>query len=186
MMPLVLTQIELLKWQVNFRTDDLQKATELLAGIDGTDVELTLPNGESGSLYAFVSAQGTRAADSPEIVKLQLKDQETFTVTLDFSQLQGASLKCRRGPVPLPQNIYALYRIHQRVESVKLSAYQVEQDINAFTGISDTWGKQITLVTKLQQDGSRSLSFTFEDTTPVKTKIGMRKTTSNKDEEPKN
>ena len=67
---------------------------------------------------------------------------------------------------------------------MNLSAYKGAQDVNAFTGIADSLGKQVTLVTKLQQDGGRSLSFTFEDTTPVKTKVGMRNTSSNKDMEP--
>ncbi|MGH8065148.1 MAG: restriction endonuclease [Candidatus Entotheonellia bacterium] len=167
-----LRQVELLHFQVNFRPEELAHVTPLLAGATGTDLELTLTSGEPGTLNAFVAAQGIRAVDRPELA--HLTDQDTFTVMIDFSDLSGASLKCPRGPVPLPQNVYALYRLHLRVESVKLAAYQGPQGVNAFTGVSSGWKKQITLVTKLHPDGTRSISFTTDDPTPPKTAIGRR------------
>jgi Restriction endonuclease len=172
-MMLELRQVELVRWQVNFRTEELPRVTELLAGVEGTEVEMTLANGESGTLHAFIVAQGLRAVDRPELAAL--KDQDTFTVQIDFSQLQGASLTSPRGPVPLPQNVYALYRLHHRIESVKLVAYEGPEGVNAFTGVSSSWGKQVTLVTKLQEDGARSLSFTADDPRPPTRKIGPRK-----------
>jgi restriction endonuclease len=174
-MRLELDKIELLHFQVNFRPDEIRSATEMLSGIGSAEVKLTLPTGESGSLQAFVVAQGPVAAERPEFVQLQLKDQDQFSVTIDFSQLNGASLKCSRGPLPMPQSINAIYRIHRRIESVKLSAYEGTQGVNAFTGVSNGWGKQLTLVAKLQQDGSRSLSFTLDEVKPKKTKIDVRR-----------
>jgi hypothetical protein len=168
-----LRQVELLHFQMNFRPEELADVTLLLAGAAGTELELTLASGETASLNAFVAAQGTRAIDRPELA--HLADQETFTVTIDFSDLRDASLKCPRGPVSLPQSVYALYRLHHRVESVKLAAYQGPQGVNAFTGISSNWKKQITLVTQLNPDGTRSISLTTDDPTPPKTTIGQRR-----------
>ena len=93
---------------------------------------------------------------------------------MDFSDLEGASIKCARGSVPIPQSIYALYRLRHRVELIKLASYQGQQDVNAFTGISSNWNKQITLVTKLHADGRRSLYLAIDDPAAPKTVIDRR------------
>lgn len=166
-----LRQVELLHFQLNFRPDELPHVTPLLAGATGTDLELTLANGEVTTLNAFVVAHGIRTIDRPELA--HLTDQDTFNVIIDFSDLSGANVKCPQGPVPLPQNVYAHYRLHHRVEAVSLSAYE-GQGVTAFTGVSSNWKKQITLVTKLNPDGTRSISITMDDPASQKTPIGRR------------
>lgn len=171
-MPMDLRQVELLQWQVNFRPEEIESVRPLTAGVDGTELLLTLANGESGSLFQFVSAQGPRAIDDSKLA--HLSDQDTFTATIDFSDMGGAKLTCPRGSLPLPQSVYALYRLHKRTESVKLAAFAAGEGINAFSGLSAGWGKQVTLVTKLQPDGGRSLSFAADDPGAPKTTMERR------------
>ncbi len=147
--------------------------TALLAGLAGTDLEFVRPDGERGTLRALVESYGLRAVDRPELG--QLTDQDTFTVTMDFSDLEGASIECARGAVPMPQNIYALYRLHQSTESVKLASFQGQEGVNAFTGVSSNWKKQITLVSKLLPDGRRSLYFATDDPSAPRTVVDRRK-----------
>jgi hypothetical protein len=54
---------------------------------------------------------------------------------------------------------------------VRIAAYQMGNAINAFSGVSSIDGKQLTLVTKLQADGSRDLTISFADATPKRTRI---------------
>ncbi len=171
-MSLSLRQVELLHFQVNFQTEELPRLTPLLAGPTGTDLELTLATGEIVTLAAFIGAQGIPMIDRPELT--HLKDQDTFTATIDFSDLRGATLRCQRGPIPLPHSVYALYRYHHRFEAVKLAAYETSQGVNAFTGVSSGLQKQITLVTKLNSDGTRSVSFTADDPASPPTRIDRR------------
>lgn len=171
-MTLDLRQVELPHCKVNFRPEELAHVTELLAGVAGSELELTLPNGESTTLLAFIHAQGVQAIDRPELA--HLKDKDTFNVTIDFSELQDARLRCPHGPLPLPQSVDAQYRFHHRVESVKLAAYEGSEGIIAFTGVSSSWGKQVTLVTKPQPDGTRRISFITDDPNPSKTTVPPR------------
>ena len=132
---------------------------------------MTLQNGESGTLGAFIRSQVIHRLRGPELA--HLKDRDTFTAQIDFDELKRASLRCARGPLPLPQNVVALFRFHHRVERVSVSAFEGTDGVTAFTGVSRDWGKQITVVTKLE-DGSRMLSFSFDDAVPVKTMIELR------------
>jgi hypothetical protein len=103
-----------------------------------------------------------------------LKNQDTFGINLIFNDFEGATLVCPKGRLPMLQSVNAIYRYHERMESVQLTAYEGSEGINAFTGISDTWGKQLTMVAKLETDGSRTLSFTTDDPMPLKTAISPR------------
>ncbi len=172
-MSLGIRQVQLVRFQINFQPEELPQVTSLLAGAAGTDLKFILPNGETTTLNAFVEAYGLRAIDEPQLA--HLTDQETFGVTMDFRDLKGASIECARGSVPLPQSVFALYRLHHRVESVNLASYEGEQGVNAFTGVSSNWNKQITLVTKLHPDGRRSLYLATDDPTAPKTVIGHRR-----------
>jgi restriction endonuclease len=165
-------QVELIHFQLNFRTEELPDVTPLLAGATATDLQIVLATGEVVVLHNFVAGHGTQAVNRPELSTL--KDQDTFVLTIDFRELTGASLKSQRGAVPLPQDVYALFRFSERVESVKLAAYEGPDGINAFTGISSSLKKQLTLVTKLNTDGTRSISFTANDPKPQKTMISRR------------
>ena len=171
-MSLSLRQVELLHFQVNFRSEELPRVTPLLAGLTGADLQITLATGESDTLAAFIGAQGIPMVDWPELA--HLKDQDTFTATIDFSDLTGATLRCQRGPIPLPHSVHALYRYHHRLEAVPLAAYEASQGVNAFTGVSSGLKKQITLVTELNPDGTRTLSFIADDPAPPPTRIDRR------------
>lgn len=171
-MALYLRQVELLHLQVNFSHEELESAQAMLASTDAVDLVLTLPNGQSGTLSDYIKGQGIEAINRPEL--LNLKDQDTFAINLVFEDFEGATLVCPQGGLPMPQSVHALYRYHERIESVKLTAYEGPEGINAFTGISNTWGKQLTVVAKLQPDGSRTLSFTMDDPRPSKTAIPPR------------
>ncbi len=75
-------------------------------------------------------------------------------------------------------------QVHEKIEAidshflakdVNLTAYQrsLQSDqAQAFTGISSTWGKQVTFVSQLNQDGTRKISVTADDPTPPASKIG--------------
>jgi hypothetical protein len=171
-MLLSLRQVELLHFQMNFRSEELPHVTQLLAGFTGADLQITLPTGDGGSFAAFVGAQGIPMIDRPELG--HLKDQDTFTATIDLSSLTTATLRCPRGQVPLPQTVNALYRFHHRLEAVRLAAYEAYHGVNAFTGVSSNWNKQITLVAKLNPDGTRTVSFAADDPAPPPTRIHRR------------
>lgn len=163
---------ELLHVQVNFRPEEYESATALLSASDASDLILTLPNGESRTLPDYIAAQGVEAMNRPELA--HLKDQDTFVVNILFGDLHGATLTSTKARLPLPQSVYAVYRYHYRIEAVELTAYEEPEGINAFTGISNSWGKQVTIVAKLEADGSRTLYFTTDDPKPSKTKIPPR------------
>ena len=169
-------RVELVHFRINFRPEELPHVMPLLAGATATDLQLVLGSGETVMLHEFVASQGTRQLDRPELSAL--KDQDTFLLTIDFRELTGAGLKSPLGSVPLPQDVHALYRFHQRIESVKLAAYEGPNGINAFTGVSSSWKKQLTLVTKLNTDGTRNISFVADDPTPQKTVIARRASTT--------
>jgi hypothetical protein len=171
-MSLELCQVELLHWQANFRPEELKETADVLVGIDGPELEMRLESGETGTLPAFISAQGVEAIERPELT--HLKDQETFSLDIRFENLRGASLRCPRGPLPLPQNVLALFRVHYRMEAVDLAAYQASDGVNAFSGVSTSWGKQVTVVAKLLPDGSRALTFAWDDPSAPKTAIVRR------------
>jgi len=168
-MALCLRQVELLHLQVNFSHEQYKSVQGLLASTDAADLVLTLPNGQSGTLPDYIKGQGIEAINRPELS--HLKDQDTFAVNLVFKEFEGATLICPKGGLPMPQSVHALYRYHERIESVQLTAYEGPEGINAFTGISNAWGKQLTMVAKLERDGSRTLSFTMDDPRPSKTAI---------------
>lgn len=145
---LSLRQVELLHFQVNFQPEELPRVTPLLAGLTGTDLDITLATGETRTLAAFIGAQGIPMIDRPELTHLQ--DQDTFTAKIDFSDLSGATLRCQRGLIALPHSVHALYRYHHRLEAVKLAAYEASEGVNTFTGVSSGLKKQITLVSERQ------------------------------------
>jgi Restriction endonuclease len=165
-------QVELVHFQINFRTEELPQVSPLLGGASATDLQLVLESGEIVPFHDVVAAQGTREVDRPEMSGL--KDQDEFTLTIDFRQLTGASLKSPLGDLPMPQDVYALYRFQERTESVKLAAYEGPGGVNAFTGISSSLKKQLTFVTKLNPDGARTISFVANDPKPPKTIIPCR------------
>ncbi|MDD2389204.1 MAG: restriction endonuclease [Desulfobacterales bacterium] len=164
-------QVELLRLQVNFHPEELESVNALLAPEEISDLVLTLANGESGTLLDYIKGEGVEALNRPELA--HLKDQDIFAANILFNDLHS-SLECAKGTLPLPQNVYARYRYHYRIESVKLTAYERSDGINAFTGISNALGKQVTVVAKLKADGSRTLTFTMDDPKPSKISIPPR------------
>jgi len=171
-MKLDLRQIELVHLQVNFQPEELPLVKDMSGGTKVSELLMTLDNGESGALIAFALAEGVEALNRSELA--HLKDQDIFTATIDLRSYHGGSLKCPRGPLPLPQSLYVSYRLHHRTESVKLAAYEGSEGVNAFTGISTAWGKQITVVARLESNGSRTLTFTTDDPHPSKTSVSQR------------
>lgn len=166
-----LRKVVLLHSQLNFRQDEIAQVTPALADISATDLELTMANGINILLSEFVLKHGMKVLNLPEFALLS--DQDTFALKIDFSGLAGATLQAPSGPVPLPQNIHALFRLNHRIENVRLAAYRGE-DVTAFTGESVIWKKQITMVTKLNPDGTRNISVAMDDPDPKKTSIGRR------------
>lgn len=172
-MTLFLRKVELLHMQVNFHPAEYEKVQPLVTSVKASDLVLNLPNGTSHTLPDFIKGQGIQAINRPELS--HLRDQDTFAVNFLFTDLMnGATLACPSGNMPLPQSVDAHFKIHVNVESVELTAYEGSEGINAFTGISNAWGKQLTMVSKLQDDGSRILSFTMDDPRPSKTAIPRR------------
>lgn len=171
-MTLFLRKLELLHMQVNFRPDEFEAVQPLVTSVKSSDLVLNLPNGASHTLPDIIKGHGLQAIQLPELS--HLKDQDTFTVNILFNDLHGATLVYPSGSIPLPQSVDALFKIHTQIESVELTAYEWSQGINAFTGISNAWGKQLTVVAKLQDDGSRTMSFTMDDPKPSKTAISRR------------
>lgn len=164
-------QVELVHVQINFRPKELSLVSPLLTGATATDLDLTLESGESVRFHDFVAAQGTREINRPELSGL--KDEDQFVLTIDFRQLPG-TLRSQRGDLPMPQDVYALYRFHQRTELVKLAAYEGPEGINAFTGVSSALKKQLTFVTTPNADGTRRISIVMDDPKPSKTEIPRR------------
>jgi hypothetical protein len=154
----------------------------LVASVKASDLVLNLPNGASNTLPDFIRGQGIQAINRPELS--HLKDNDTFTVNFLFTDLNGAAFVYPSGSMPLPQSVDALFKFHAQTESVELTAYEGSGGINAFTGISNAWGKQLTMVAKLQADGSRTLSFTMDDPKPSKTAIPRRGETTEQDVPP--
>ena len=164
-------QVELVHFQINFRQEELPEVSQLLTGSTATDLELTLESGETVPFHDFVAAQGTREVNRPELSGL--KDLDQFVLTIDFRQLIG-TLRSQRGDLPMPQDVYALYHFHRRVESVKLAAYEGSEGINAFTGVSSTLKKQLTFVTSPSGDGAHQITLAWDDPKPSKTEILRR------------
>jgi hypothetical protein len=171
-MTLCLRQVELLHLQVNFSPEEFESVKTVLASVEVSDLVLTLPNGKSSTLPDYIKGQGVEVINRPELA--HLKDQDTFAVNLLFNELHGATLTWANGTLPLLQSVHALYRYHYRIELVGLTVYEGPEGINAFTGISNGWGKQVTVVAKLEADGSRTLSFTMNDPKPSRTVIPPR------------
>jgi hypothetical protein len=174
------TQVELVHFQINFRPEELLHVSSLLAGASPAELELTLESGEVVRFHDFVAAQGVREVNRPELSGL--KDEDQFQLTIDFRQLAG-TVKSQRGDLPMPQDVYALYRFRKRTESVKLSAYEGSDGINAFTGISSSLKKQLTFVTTPNADGTHRISVAWDDPKPAKTEIPRRNAPA--DEAPK-
>lgn len=181
-MTLFFRKVELLHMQVNFHPHEFEAVQPLVASVKASDLVLNLPNGASHTLPDFIKGQGVQAINRPELS--HLKDQDTFTVNFLFTGLNGATLVYPGGSIPLPQSVDALFKFHAQTESVELTAYEGSEGINAFTGISNAWGKQLTMVAKLQADGSRTLSFTMDDPKPSKTAIPRRGETAEQDVPP--
>jgi hypothetical protein len=118
-----------------------------------------------------VLSKGIPAISKPELQ--HLKDQDVFTATIEMKMPDGSFLRRYPPPgqLPVPQTIFAAYRLHHQTECVRIAAYQMGNAINAFSGVSSIDGKQLTLVTKLQADGSRDLTISFADATPKRTRI---------------
>lgn len=181
-MPIHHQQVELLHLQVNFQPEELARITPLLADVAVADLEITFANGETRKLHDVVAAEGVRVVDQPE--RTHLKNEDIFTVKIDFTQLHGASLKYSRGPLPMPSEVWARYRLHVQVESVKLAAYQGPKGINIFTGVSASLRKQITWIIKPQPDGSRSISIATDDPSPPKTVVSRREEDADQNRSP--
>jgi hypothetical protein len=166
-------QAEPLKSRLNYREEQLPDVKALLEGITPKDLELTLPSGESKTMEVFIKGLGVRALDRPDVAILA--DQDTFHVRFEFTGHTGVMLKCPQGPVPLPQSLDVLYRLHINSELVSITAYESYDDVNAFTGASSKLKEQLTLVTKLQTDGSRKVSFVWQKPSPPETVIPPRR-----------
>jgi len=165
-------RIELLESRINFRTEDLAIAQELLAGTDGTQVEVILNDGRSDRLSSFIAAQGATAVDRPELS--ELRDQDVFKVRIEFEGSAVKELRSPSGQLPLPVNVQAQYRLHRELERVALTAFNAADGVLALAGVSEGLGKQITVVVKEAEDGSKRLSLSFENVSDKPTPIAPR------------
>lgn len=165
-------QAEPVNIRLNYPREELDGIQVSLKGLTTKDSELVLPSGKSITMDVFLRRLGLAALNRSDIV--HLPNEGTFVVRFEFTGRRGFSLKSSLGPIPLPESLDVLYRLHLRSESVSLTSYESSQGIQAFTGLSTDRKKQMTLVAKLQSDGSRYISFMIHNPFPPKTIIPPR------------
>jgi hypothetical protein len=168
----LIRRVELVNWQVNFNEPRLTEAKAMLAGVDGSKIDVSFASGAAQTLQTWVAAHGVAALERPELS--DLIDQETFVQRIDFNDDDGVVVRCPSGVLPLPTNILAQYRLHVHTEQVGLSVFDAGDNVTAFTGVSNDWQRQVTLVTQLQMDGSRKISVSVGDKKPAVTLVKRR------------
>lgn len=157
--------IHLLATQLNYDSEgeDIQAR---IRNCDNSQLLLVEPPHFQGRLTEFVASQGLVAIREQEFA-----DGEEFTVTLKLELPTGSHLLCSGIKLPLPNTILAWFQMKRGVEAVSLRPFAFGDRVNAFSGVSQSDGQQLTLVTQEHDDGSRSIAISVADARPTRTKV---------------
>lgn len=163
-------RVECFYWRLNYPPDQLDQVRKALAG-SSKDLYLVIPTEKPKLLRSVVAAQGRAAVDNHSELQ-DLRDQDEFKLTIEMRLPEGSLLRCPSGQLPIPVTISAAYRFHHQIEQVPISAYEMGDSINAFSGVSAIDNKQLTVIFKPQNHGKRRIFVSFTDAAPKRTRIG--------------
>lgn len=174
-------QVEIIDVRLNYKPTTPQESIRAVEGMNARETSLILPTGARFTLEALALHYGLETIGKPEADRLA--DQSIFTVAVLMRVPEGSFLEGSAGQMPVPESMVATYRLHRSTEASPVVAFEMGGAINAFTVLQELLGKQLTLVSELQGDGSRRFSLSFADAAPKRTRV--ERVANNVDSTPK-
>jgi hypothetical protein len=169
---LQLRRIEVIHVQMVFQEPNVSVATELTAGLESGAISMTSPHGKARTLHEYAKSEAIRSMEDPRLQNLA--DQEQFMVVVDLREATGFSMSCQNGDLPLPAGLVVTCILHTNVDSVAFGPYEAGGGVDVLTCVSAELDKQLTMVAKLQPDGSRRLSISIDKPKPSATIVERR------------